>query len=607
MKKEGLMPEFDTVIKGGTVVDGTRLPRYRADLGIRDGRVARIGRINSSDGRRVLDAAGMIVAPGFVDLHTHFDAQIYWDPYCTPGGWHGVTTVMMGNCGFGFAPVRPEARERAMLMMTRNESIPFPTMKAGMPWDWVTFPEYMDSLDRLPKGVNCAMMVPMSPLMVWVMGLEGAKSGRRVTEAEIKEMQRLLAEGLDVGAFGWSAQRQGPQAIQSDYDGSPFPSDVAADDVYQAFCDVLKQRGEGVIEILPAAGFLNDIEPVDAVAGDPVEMMTARGRRFAEWLAEASGAALLYNVIPAIGGQPESQRESIKWLEDCNSRGLRIIGQSGSSFRAFLQYSLDNNLLADSSPPWKEALHGSTEEQLAKLADPALRERMVADEAKIAPLMALGDFGSLIITHVPDDHPELEAHVGRKLGDIASEMGKRPIEAMLELSIAGHLDVEFYTPFINAPVVIEDEKVTFDSDIVVQQMRSPFILPGPSDGGAHTKIQSCGQFGTDMLAWLRDEDKLDLEDAHWHLSYLPAQVVGLRDRGFLREGAPADIIVYDLDHLEVVPQDRAVRLRDFPGDEWRLVQRAEGLHYTLVNGEVTFDDQDATGVLPGRLLRHGSN
>src|SRR5205085_2138363 len=203
------MAEFDIHIKGGTVVDGTRVPRYRADVWIKDGRVAQIGGRADGSADRVVDADGLIVAPGFVDLHTHYDAQIYWDPWCTISGWHGVTSVVVGNCGFGFAPCRPEDRERSMLSMTRNEQISLAAMEQGLPWDWTTFPEFLDSVDRIDKGVNVLSFVPLSPLMVWAMGgFEQAKS-RRPNDQEIKAIQRSIHESMDAGAAGWSVQRLG--------------------------------------------------------------------------------------------------------------------------------------------------------------------------------------------------------------------------------------------------------------------------------------------------------------------------------------------------------------------------------------------------------------
>ena len=205
------MARFDTIIRGGMIIDGTRAPRRRADIGIKQGRVAKIGRLDPGDAATVLDAGDCIVAPGFVDLHTHYDAQIFWDPYCTLSGWHGVTSVVIGNCGFGFAPVAPEMRERMMLSMTRVEAIPLAAMQAGLPWDWVTFPEFLDSVDRPPKGVNVLPYVPLGPLLVWVIGLDGAKAGPAADQPEeLAELRRLLHEAMDAGGCGWSAQRLPP-------------------------------------------------------------------------------------------------------------------------------------------------------------------------------------------------------------------------------------------------------------------------------------------------------------------------------------------------------------------------------------------------------------
>src|SRR6266568_3919356 len=251
------MPEFDVVIRGGTIVDGTRAPRYAGDIGIRNGQIARIdrtGRLSSSDAKKTLDAHGLIVAPGFVDLHTHYDAQINWDPYCTLSGWHGVTSIVVGNCGFGFAPVKPELRDRAMLTMSRVEAIPFESMKAGMKWDWVTFPDWLNFLDRTPKGLNVLSYVPLAPIMIWVMGLDAAKS-RPATDTERAEMCRILSEALDVGGCGFSAQRLGNGfvSVQRDYDGTPMVTDTMADEDVLAFAEVLAKRKEGFIQLTQAS------------------------------------------------------------------------------------------------------------------------------------------------------------------------------------------------------------------------------------------------------------------------------------------------------------------------------------------------------------------
>ena len=243
-----MMAEFDILIKAGTIVDGTRTPRYVSDVAIKDGKIAKIGGLRGSSAGQVLDASGLIVAPGFVDCHTRFDAQVQWDPYCTVSGWHGVTTALIGNCGFGFAPCRPEDRERAMLMMTRNEAIPFDAMKSGMLWDWVTFPEFLDTLDHILKGINIFTYMPLTPLYTWVMGIDAAKS-RRPTEGELLEMCRLINEGMDAGACGWSAQVLGKASDQRDFDASPMVTDLMTDEEILTFARVLGERDEGYIQL----------------------------------------------------------------------------------------------------------------------------------------------------------------------------------------------------------------------------------------------------------------------------------------------------------------------------------------------------------------------
>src|SRR3954464_6169418 len=249
------MASYDIHIKGGTIVDGTRVPRFRGDLWIKDGKVAQVGGRAQGSSDRTIDADGLIVAPGFIDLHTHYDAQVRWDPYCTTSGWHGVTSVVLGNCGFGFAPCKPEFRDRSMLTMVRTEAIPYESMVEGfLPhWDWESIPEYLDSLERAPLGVNCIQYMPTASLMTYVMGLEAAKS-RPATAQERKEMQRLLDEGMDAGLCGFSIQRLGPNSVQADFDGSPMVTDTMADQDLLALGEVLRKRGDGFIQITQATG-----------------------------------------------------------------------------------------------------------------------------------------------------------------------------------------------------------------------------------------------------------------------------------------------------------------------------------------------------------------
>ncbi len=563
------MPEFDLIIRDGMIVDGTRMPRYRGDVGIKSGRIAKIGRLRSSEAGKTIDACGMIVAPGYVDLHTHYDAQLFWDPYCSISSWHGVTSIVIGNCGFGFAPVHPEGRERSMLTMTRVEAIPYAAMKAGMPWDWTTFPEFLDSIERHPKSINVLPYVPVSPLLTYVMGLETAKS-RPPTEAEEREICRLLDQAMDAGACGWSAQRldpNGPACVQRDFDGTPMVSDLMADDTCLAMARVLARRNEGFIQMT-------------LVSTDPMHDMN-----HFEQLATVSGRPVLYNVVQPRDTRPFVHRMTIEWLERCRQRGIPVYGQAVTSDTGMAFTFVDWNLF-DECQAWCDATTGTREERKQKLADPARREGL---RAKM-PFVITEEFDQIFVTQV--EREDLKANEGSTLRELSERTRKHPVDAMLDLAVSDDLHTEFYAPGPNQNLEFLKEMVDY-----------PYLIPGVSDGGAHTKFFTGGQYPTEFIANIaRDHNMLSLEDAHWRLSALPALCAGFRDRGFLREGAPADVVVYDYEKLGAGPMEIA---RDLPGGEWRRVRKARGYRAILVNGEVTIDDGVPTGKASGRLLRHG--
>jgi N-acyl-D-amino-acid deacylase len=577
------MTTYDLHIKGGTIVDGTRVPRYRGDVWVKDGRVAQIGGRAPGGADKTIDADGLIVAPGFVDLHTHYDAQIRWDPWCTISGWHGVTSLVLGNCGFGFAPVKPDARERSMLTMVRTEAIPYDSMVQGMlpKWDWETMPEYLDSLDRAPKGVNCIQYMPTASLMIYVMGLEAAKT-RPATAEERKEMQRLLHEGMDAGLSGFSIQRLGENSVQADFDGTPMVTDTMCDEDILALAQVLAERDEGFIQITQASG---DIR-VDLA--------------FLEKLAAVAKRPILHNAVAPARRDPEVHRRPLRWVDKCRNQGLPIYAQCGTG-RAGFAFTLEHWNLYDASPAWRAVTTGTKEEKLAKMRDPELREALVneAEEAdKRLRVIQAGVGGSpsgLVIQGVHNiDH--LRRYEGLTVGQVAEQENKNPVEVMLDLSLEGDLQVEFLGPDKGS-----------NAEFMAEMMNeSPYAIPGVSDGGAHTKFFTGGAYSTDFLRWLvRDEGVVTLEEAHYRLSALPAHAAGFRDRGVLREGAAADVVVYDMEELDMDPSWIGDVVHDLPGGEWRRVQRAKGYKSIIVNGEETFADGECTGATPGRLLRHG--
>ncbi len=575
------MTAFDLHITGGTIVDGTRVPRYVGDVWIADGRIAQIGGRATGTAERVIDATGRIVAPGFVDLHTHYDAQIRWDPWCTISGWHGVTSVVLGNCGFGFAPVKPDFRDRSMLTMTRTEAIPYESMRQGMPWDWETIPEYLDSLDRSPKGVNCIQYMPTASLMTYVMGLEKAKAGEVASDEERKEMQRLLHEGMDAGLCGFSIQRLGPDSVQADHDGSPMVTDIMHDVDILALAEVLAERDEGFIQITQGTG---DIRADLA---------------FLETLAGTAKRPILHNVVAPARKDPEVHRRPLRWIEKCREQGLPIYAQCGTG-RAGFAFTLEHWNLYDASPAWRAVTTGTKEEKIEKMQDPELRRSLVdeAEEAdrRLQVIQAgVGGNPKHLVVQGVNRQADLQQYVGKSVGDIAEAQGKSVIETMLDLSLAGDLNVEFLGPDKGS-----------NAEFMAEMMHNPYAIPGVSDGGAHTKFFTGGAYTTDFLTWLvRDEGVVTLEEAHFRLSNLPARAAGFQDRGTLEQGKAADVVIYDMEELAIDPPWIGDIADDLPGGEWRRVQRAKGYDKIIVNGEVTFDDGDCTGATPGQLLRHG--
>ncbi|CUU56963.1 N-acyl-D-aspartate/D-glutamate deacylase [Parafrankia irregularis] len=574
------MSLYDLVIKGGTVIDGLQTPRYRADVAIRGGQVVQIGRVSASDGAEVVDASGKVVAPGFVDLHTHYDSQVFWDPWCTMSGWHGVTSVVIGNCGFGFAPCKPADRERAMLSLSRNEAVPMETMRVGMPWDWETFPEFLDSVDRTPKGVNVMSFVPLSPLYGYVVGLDEAKS-RTVTDDELARMCALLVQAMEAGACGLSAQILGEVGnVQLDYDGTPMVTDLMSEREVRAFCRALGSLGRGVAQVT---------SPLETAA----------------FMARESGRPIIWNALLADGalnqhgGQMITHRDALKRLAELNEdEGVRVFAQALTTNFAS-EFTFEEYNLADAIPCWKEALLGTVEEKRVKLSDPARRAAMKEVHEQRGGLFGAGYPLNDIKVHWISSDVSRARHLkdtyeGYTVGEIAAREGKHPIDAMLDVAVAGELRVGFATPLLETP-----------PESMREIANAPVALPGVSDGGAHTKFVTTARYPSELLGlWVREHGIMSLEQAHWRLSAYPAAAAGLKGRGFLAEGAPADVIVYDPQTVDSLP---AERVWDYPAGEWRLIQKAVGYDRIIVNGRTTFVDGECTEETPGRLLRHGTD
>ena len=492
-------------------------------------------------------------------------------------GWHGVTSVVIGNCCFGFAPVSPENRERAMLTLERNDAVRATTMAAGMPWDWVTFPEFLDSVERTQKGVNVLSYMGLAPVMSWVMGMENAK-GRPATAEEQQAMGALLGEAMDAGACGFSAQILGHDSVQRDYDGTPTITDIMAPDDLIAFARVLKEKERGFIQVLGA-----DFKLFEKVA-------------------EISGRPVIWNTLEFAydqhGNTYGHYKDILRWLEKGNAQGLRLFGHAVTC-QIDIQFSLEDFNLFDTYPVWREVTLGTVAERMNKMRDPELRQRLRNEFDRLAaqrdahPDKPVGMFVGIPDMRIAETRTRQGRNLeGYRVGEIAERENTHPLDTFLDIALSENLG----TFFMSFPPETELEAVR-------EVIHSPYVLPGLSAGGAHMKFLTTGRYGTDFIARLvRDYGLMDLEQAHWRLSGYSAMAAGFTDRGFLREGAPADILVYDYDALRSLPPER---IHDFPSGNWRLAQKSEGYRLTIVNGEVTFQDGECTGATPGILLRHG--
>ncbi len=562
------MAEYDLVIRGGTIVDGTGVPRYKADLAVKDGRIAMINGKIKAAGASEIDAGGCIVAPGAIDLHTHYDAQLNWDPYCSLSGWFGVTSLTIGQCGFGFAPTKPEDRELNMRMMNRIEAIPLDSMRRGMRWDWETFPQYLDSLEKQGLGLNVGALFPFSPLRGYVLGMIPARERTSVTESELNQMKQLFDEGMKAGAFGFSLNMNLEDRTE---DGAFLPSQIASDEEFYALAEVMGQYGVGHIGQTLGEGLTSAQR--QRVRASLTEMARRSGRPINVFLAELSD-----------GGDPA-------WLESCRSEGLPVLLQRAVAM-AGSEFKLSEYNSYDYMPNWIEPLVGSREERVIKLQSPSVRDAMKRDVDEWPSVLGRTDWNTLTVLNVAQDRNA--KYEGKTIKEVAEMTGKHPVDAFLDLALDETLETEFMLPPSYEPEVL---------DRMEQQLKDPYAHISISDGGAHTKFTTVSHWPIFWLSfWIRDREIMSLEEAHYKMSALPAWLADFKDRGTLRVGSWADVIVYNMDELGFV-YDKPVFSNDFPGGEPRFIQKPKGLRYTIVNGTVTFEGNDCTGALPGKLLR----
>jgi N-acyl-D-aspartate/D-glutamate deacylase len=558
---------LDLLIKGGTVVDGTGTAARTADVAIDSGRVVEIGRVDTSDARETIDADGLLVTPGFVDIHTHYDAQLHWDPTASPASWHGVTSLMIGNCGFTLAPSKPPDLEWLMLMLSRVEGMSADALSAGVTFKGGTLADFLAGLDgRL--GVNVGANVGHCAVRRMVMGDDASE--RTATDDEIARMRTLVREAFDEGAIGFTSSQL---ELHVAHDGRGVPSNYAAPDELVALASVLADVGRGCIEFIPRT-FLNGYDDDD--------------RSLVRDLARVSGRPVHLNTLTLLPHAPEGWSRSLEFVQAANADGLDVHPMFAAN-RQGAHFALDSTFLFDEMPSFRDTLVLPEPQRSERLRDPGLREQMRKEIAD--PTGRSFVFVWQVVSVETVASPEHVHYIGRTVSDIAEEQGTDPLDTFLDLSLADDL----HTQFVLAAPPSPKRRAVIEALI-----RSPLVMPGSSDGGAHL-LSFCGADYTTRLLSEWVGDVLTIEEAVARLTSIPASSYGLIDRGTLRAGAPADVLVIDRDQLGAPESPRYVR--DFPANSGRYVVDARGYRNVIVNGHVLLRDGVDTGARAGLVLR----
>src|SRR5262245_44874053 len=553
---------YDLLIRNGRIIDGSGRPAWNGDVAVARGKIVETGRLDGP-ARRVIEADGRVVAPGFVDNHCHYDAQVLWDPLCTFSSHHGATTVIIGNCSLALAPVRPAERQKLAGMLSYVEAIPMDVLEAGVPWTWETYPEYMSAIGRR-LGVNVGTLIGHSAVRLYAMGAEC--SDRAATDVELDAMRGIVRGALEAGALGLSITRN---MNHFDIAGQRIPAACAPESELFALADVLREVGTGVIQ---------------CGGGTNPELKDGLLSR----ISQACGRPVMYNTLLEQARQPGRWKEHLAHVEETVKQGIRAIPlcNPGSVVNRF---TMKNCQVFRGMPTWLPILQASDEDKLSAYRDPEIRAKLRAEvDAPLGPDSTFSKRWDLMIL----EEPALAKNRGlrgRHVAEIAAARGAHPVDAFLDLAVEENLETVWSLGEIN-----------MDTEAVARILGSPYAVVGLSDGGAHVQFHSNVSNPTRLLGyWVREKGIMSLEMAVRRLTFDSASAFGIYDRGLLQPGMAADLVVFDPDTIRAVPEDV---VHDFPANGWRMRELAEGIHYTVVNGEVLMEKGTHTGSHPGRVL-----
>lgn len=556
---------LDLLVKNAKVVDGSGGPSFFGDVGVKDGTIVEVGRLKHS-AAHTIDADGLVVSPGFIDNHCHYDAQVLWDPLCSFSCYHGSTTVIFGNCSLGLAPAKPEDRERIASMLSYVEAIPMDVLAAGVSWDWQTFPEYMDAVQST-LGVNAGTLIPHSAVRYYVMGEASQEDQRPVTRQQLEAMKVAVHESMTAGALGMSITRN---RGHYDLEGRRIAGACATDEELFEMVGVLGDVGTGVIQC--GGGAEPEID-----------------NRLLTRLSNACGRRIMYNTILQSERSPGRWKEHLSAVEETAMEGSRAFPMCSPN-QIKQRFDGHNCQVFRGLEHWHPILISEPEAKLRAYSDPEVRKHLRADLAGPQTNVMFSQRWDLMTIVEPklDRNKDLK---GKSVEYLAGQRGKDPLDAFLDLMVEESLDTVFVLTEINV-----------DPAAVSELLSSPYTVVGLSDGGAHVQFDSGVSFSTRLLGyWVREKSIMSLEAAVREITFNSASAFGIYDRGLIRPGMAADLAIWDENSIAPVTEDI---VHDFPNNGWRIREQAEGIAYTIVNGQVLIDNGKPTGALPGKVLRN---